>query len=67
MTIRQTAIGHVVLNVRDLKKSVCFYDIFGMILSERNRKNQVVLFRVLGQGALLANVRGHLGRRERGV
>ncbi len=66
MTIRQAAIGHVVLDVRDLKKSVGSNRLFEMILSGKNRKNQVVLFRSLGQSDLLANVLGHLGRRERG-
>lgn len=34
--------GHVVLNVRDLKKSEAFYrDILGMAVSERNRRTKM--------------------------
>ena len=41
MTIRQAAIGHVVLDVRDLKKSVGFFRLFETILSGKNRKTRL--------------------------
>ncbi len=67
MAIRQAAIGHVVLDLRDLNKFVGLFRLFEMIRSGKNRKNQVFLFSVLGQRDLSANLRGHLGRRERGM
>ncbi len=42
MALRQATLGHVVLNVRDLKKSEAFYrGILGMKVSGRNRKTRM--------------------------
>ncbi len=42
MGARRATLGHVVLNVRDLKKSERFYlDILGMAVSGRNRKTRM--------------------------
>ncbi|MBI4488985.1 MAG: VOC family protein [Deltaproteobacteria bacterium] len=42
MGVRRATLGHVVLNVRDLKKSERFYrNILGMAVSGRNRKTRM--------------------------
>ena len=42
MGIRQSVLGHVVLNVRDLKVSEEFYrDILGMVVSDRNARTRM--------------------------
>jgi catechol 2,3-dioxygenase-like lactoylglutathione lyase family enzyme len=42
MAIRRATLGHVVLNVRDLKKSERFYrDVLGMAVSGRNRRTKM--------------------------
>jgi catechol-2,3-dioxygenase len=42
MGVRRAVLGHVVLNVKDLKKSERFYrDILGMAVSGRNRRTKM--------------------------
>jgi len=42
MSLRRATLGHVVLNVRDLRKSERFYrDILGMKISGRNPKTRM--------------------------
>lgn len=42
MALRQATLGHVVLNVRDLKKSEHFYrDVLGMAVSGRNLRTKM--------------------------
>jgi catechol 2,3-dioxygenase-like lactoylglutathione lyase family enzyme len=42
MGIARGVLGHVVLNVRDLKKSECFYrDVLGMSVSARNARTKM--------------------------